>query len=93
VFTKYDQFRRNVEIDMSDDPNQNSDSNVSQVVEERFQEHYLRPLGDDIKYVRLESMLGAICESDLVLTCNIPRQKCTGKIATATVLLRQQLQH
>ncbi|KAN0131046.1 hypothetical protein V8E53_011179 [Lactarius tabidus] len=56
VFTKYDQFRRNVEIDMSDDPNQNSDSNVSQVVEERFQEHYLRPLGDDIKYVRLEKM-------------------------------------
>jgi hypothetical protein len=92
VFTKYDQFRRNVEIDMSDDPNQNSDSNVSQVVEERFQEHYLRPLGDDIKYVRLESVLGAICEGDL-LTCNIPRQKCTGKIATATVLLRQQLQH
>ncbi|KAN0131255.1 hypothetical protein V8E53_010959 [Lactarius tabidus] len=56
VFTKYDQFRRNVEIDVSDDPNRYLDSNVSQVAEERFQEHYLRPLGDDVKYVRLEKM-------------------------------------
>jgi hypothetical protein len=87
VFTKYDQFRRNVEIDVSDDPNRYLDSNVSQVVEEQFQEHYLCPLGDDVKYVRLESKLGAMCEGYL-LTCDILRQKCTGKIAAVTVLLR-----
>jgi predicted amino acid dehydrogenase len=92
VFTKYDQFRRNIEIDVSDDPNQYPNSNVTQVAEERFREHYLRPLGDDVKYVRLESMFGAICEGYL-LTCGILWQKCTRKIAAATFLLRRQLQH
>ena len=57
VFTKYDQFRRNVEMDVSDYPDKYPDSNAPQVVENLFQEHYLRPLGDNVKYVRLESVL------------------------------------
>ena len=61
VFTKYDQFRRNVEMDVSDYPDKYLGSNVSQVVEEQFQEYYLRPLGDDVRYVRLESMLPGAC--------------------------------
>ncbi|KAN0129982.1 hypothetical protein V8E53_012136 [Lactarius tabidus] len=56
VFTKYDQFRRNVAMDVSDDPDQYPDSTVAQVAEERFQDHYLRPLGDDVRYVLLEKM-------------------------------------
>jgi hypothetical protein len=60
VFTKYDQFQFNVEMDMFDDPDKYPDSDVSQVVEELFQEHYLRPLGDDVRYVRLESEFGVI---------------------------------
>ena len=56
MFTKYDQFRRNVEMDVFDDPDKSPNINISHVVEKQFQEHYLRPLGDDIKYVRLESM-------------------------------------
>ena len=55
VFTKYDQFLRNVEMHLLDYPEDYPDSNVSEAAEKRFQEHYLHPLGDDIKYVRLES--------------------------------------
>ena len=56
MFTKYDQFRRNVEMDVSDYPDKYLDRNVSRVAEKQFQEHYLRPLGDGVRYVRLESM-------------------------------------
>ena len=44
-------------MDLSDDPDKNLDYSVSEVAEERFQEHYLRCLGDDVGYVRLESEL------------------------------------
>ncbi|KAH9054929.1 hypothetical protein EDB87DRAFT_1814232, partial [Lactarius vividus] len=53
VFTKYDQFRRNVKIDGDDYGNTDD---VSEVAEKRFQEHYLRPLGDHVRFVRLEQM-------------------------------------
>ncbi|KAN0136631.1 hypothetical protein V8E53_005678 [Lactarius tabidus] len=57
VFTKYDQFQFNVEMDVSDDPDKYPDStSVAEVAEKRFQDHYLRPLGDDVRYVRLEKM-------------------------------------
>ncbi|KAH8993644.1 hypothetical protein EDB86DRAFT_2852120 [Lactarius hatsudake] len=53
VFTKYDQFRRNVKIDVEDYGT--PDDNVSEVGEKIFQEHYLHPLGD-VGFVRLEQM-------------------------------------
>jgi hypothetical protein len=56
-------------MDMTDEPEKYPDSDVSQVVEELFQEHYLRPLGDDVSYVRLESMLGAIFPSSRTDDC------------------------
>ena len=60
VFTKYDQFLRNLKMDMLDDSDKYADRSVSEVAEELFQEHYLCPLGDDIGYVRLESELQVI---------------------------------
>ena len=57
VFTKYDQFLFNVEMDVSDDPDKYLNKSVSEVAKEQFQEHYLRPLGDDVRYVQLESEL------------------------------------
>ncbi|KAH8989349.1 hypothetical protein EDB86DRAFT_3197490, partial [Lactarius hatsudake] len=54
VFTKYDQFRRNVQIHVEDFGS--PDDNVLDVEDNQFQEHYLRPLGDDITFVRLEKM-------------------------------------
>ena len=55
VFTKYDQFLRNVKVDVLDDPDKYPNRSVSEVAEQVFQEHYLCPLGDDIEYVQLES--------------------------------------
>ena len=75
VFTKYDQFRRNVEMDVFDYPDKYLDSNVSQVVENQFEEYYLRPLGNDVRYVRLESMLlGVMCQRHILM---LLWQKCT----------------
>jgi hypothetical protein len=55
VFTKYDQFLRNVKMDVLDDPEDYPDRSALEVAEQVFQEDYLRPLGDDIGYVRLGS--------------------------------------
>ena len=60
VFTKYDQFLYNVEMDMLDDSDEYQGHNVSEVAAERFQKHYLCPLGNEVKYVRLESELQVI---------------------------------
>ncbi|KAH9053400.1 hypothetical protein EDB87DRAFT_1569278 [Lactarius vividus] len=55
VFTKYDQFRRNVRIHVEDFGS--PDDDVHDVAEKRFQEHYVSPLGDDVRFVRLERRL------------------------------------
>ena len=57
VFTKYDQFLRNVKDDMLDYPDDYLNKSVSEVAKERFEEHYLYPLGEDVGYVQLESEL------------------------------------
>ena len=62
VFTKFDQFLRNVEMHLVDFPEEHPpDSKVSDVVEAKFQEHYLRPLGNKVRFVRLESVFGVTC--------------------------------
>ena len=57
VFTKYDQFLRNVKMDVLDYPDKYLNRSVSEVAKERFEEYYLRPLGEDVGYVQLESEL------------------------------------
>ena len=57
MFTKYDQFLRNVKMDVFDDPEKYTNRSVSEVAKKQFQEYYLRSLGDDVKYVQLESEL------------------------------------
>ncbi|KAH8991772.1 hypothetical protein EDB86DRAFT_2806429 [Lactarius hatsudake] len=54
VFTKYDQFRRNVRMHVQDFGS--PDDDVLDVEEKQFQEHYVSPLGDDVRFVRLEQM-------------------------------------
>ncbi|KAF8266460.1 hypothetical protein EI94DRAFT_1701713 [Lactarius quietus] len=54
VFTKYDQFLRNVKMYLEDYGN--PDDNISDTAERRFKEHYLRHLGDGTRFVRLEKM-------------------------------------
>ena len=55
VFTKYDQFLLNIEMHMSNFPNEYCNSDVSKVMEKLFQEYYLHPLGEGIRFVRLQS--------------------------------------
>jgi hypothetical protein len=66
VFTKYDQFLHNVKMDVSDDPATYSNRSVSEVADELFQKHYLCPLGDNVRYVRLESELQSISQGHIV---------------------------
>ena len=61
VFTKYDQFLRNVEMHLVDYPDEYPDSNVSKVAEKQFEEHYLHPLGDDVRFVQLQSGFRVKC--------------------------------
>ena len=68
VFTKYDQFLHNVKMDVLDDPEEYPDRSVSEVAEQVFQEHYLCPLGDDVRYVRLESELQVICQGQMLMS-------------------------
>jgi len=51
VFTKYEQFLYNVKMDVSDYPDKylDRDISISEVAEKLFQEHYLHPLGDDVR--------------------------------------------
>ena len=66
VFTKYDQFLRNVEMHLVDYPDEyHLDSRVSHVAEKRFQEQYQHPLGDGVRFVRLESGFTVKCLAGL----------------------------
>jgi hypothetical protein len=68
VFTKYDQFLHNVEMHLVDYPHEYPpDSNVSEEVEKQFQEHYLHPLGDGVRFVRLESGFRAKCQGYMLM--------------------------
>ena len=55
-------------MDVFDDPDTYSNNDVSQVAEKQFQEHYLYPLGDGVKYVRLESMVRATCQGQMLIS-------------------------
>jgi hypothetical protein len=58
VFTKYDQFLRNVEMHLEDYGN--PDDDLSDAVDTQFKEHYLAHLGDGARFVQLESLLFSI---------------------------------
>ncbi len=58
VFTKYDQFLRNVAIDLEDRHYEDRSINVSQKAKAReakklFDEHFMGPLGEGILWVQL----------------------------------------
>ncbi|KAH9014480.1 hypothetical protein EDB84DRAFT_1277657 [Lactarius hengduanensis] len=76
VFTKFDQFRRNVQIHLEDFGSPND--NVFDVADKQFQEHYLGPLGDDIRWVRLEKM-------------NRPNMRCDELIETTAAVLNDDI--
>ncbi|KAH8990891.1 hypothetical protein EDB86DRAFT_2853349, partial [Lactarius hatsudake] len=72
VFTKFDQFRRNVRIHVEDFGS--PDNNAFDEVEKRFQEYYVRPLGNEARFVRLEKM-------------HMPNMRCDKLIEATTAAL------
>jgi len=65
VFTKYDQFLRNVEIDLEDD--RNPDGDLFQEADRLFKEHHLRHLGEGAKFVQLQSMCNIKCVGHVLI--------------------------
>ena len=55
VFTKYDQFRDNIEIDLERDGCANWETEAHAEAERVFQEQYIDRLGGTPHFVRLES--------------------------------------
>ncbi|KAF8272790.1 hypothetical protein EI94DRAFT_1795791 [Lactarius quietus] len=54
VFTKYDQYLRNIQMHLEDFGN--PDDNVYDVAQRQFKEHYLRHLGEGARFVQLQRM-------------------------------------
>ena len=69
VFTKYEQFLFNVAMHLFDYPNQYPDSDASEVAATLFQERYLRPIGNNITFVRLKSGFRIKCEEYMLMFC------------------------
>jgi hypothetical protein len=65
VFTKYDQFLRNVRFNWMDSDNIDRDVNPFDVAERQFEEHYLCHL-DGLRFVRLESPFNIKCGGDVL---------------------------
>jgi hypothetical protein len=67
VFTKYDQFLCNVKMQVFDYPDEHPDGNVTEAAGKLFREHYLDPLGDDVKYVQLQSGFRVLCQEYMLM--------------------------
>jgi len=69
VFTKYDQFLRNVEIDLEDkDPSIDVSKEAKKKAAEKiFEEHFLDPLGEGVPWVRLRGGFRVECLDKLLM--------------------------
>lgn len=67
VFTKYDQFLRNITMHLEDYGN--PDDNESDVAEAVFKEHYLCHLGEGARFVQLGSSFSIRCGSRVLISC------------------------
>jgi hypothetical protein len=66
VFTKYDQFKHNVEMMLEDVGHPDPISHAGIKAEEMFQMHYVEELGGTSNCIRLESKV-LLCRLDCVL--------------------------
>ena len=68
----------------------NPDDSISDAVERQFNEHYLGPLGDGAKFVRLESTLRVEYGGRLLIHL---WQNCTNRKLAAIRFLKRRLKH
>ena len=54
-------------MDVWDDPDKYDGRSVAEEAEKRFQEEYLRPLGDGARYARLESEFSVILQGYMLM--------------------------
>jgi hypothetical protein len=77
-----------------DYPNEYPDSNVSEVAEKQFQEHYLHPLGDDVRYVRLESEFRVKCQGYVLMflaEMHMQNRRCDDLIEKTAATLNDDI--
>ncbi len=72
MFTKYDQFLRNVEIDLEDQHDEDPSVDVSKEAIEKaaneiFEEHYLGPIGEGVPWVRLRGEFRVKCLGEILM--------------------------
>ena len=61
MFTKYDQFKRNIKMHLQDHPKEGLGDNAASVADSQFKNNYLHPLGEGARFVQLESGFRAKC--------------------------------
>jgi hypothetical protein len=90
VFTKYDQFKREVKMKLEDqhhDPGTDFEADVERI----FNEHYLANFGESPPFVRLESeaFLNKLARTTLIV---VPK-KCTSTANGVLSLLKRRPTH
>ena len=83
VFTKCDQFLRNVKMHLEDYGN--PDDNLSDAAERQFNEHYLAHLGDGARFVQLESPFSIKYGGHSLIFCYRNAQNRSTQIGRAHV--------
>jgi hypothetical protein len=84
VFTKFDQFKRNIEMTLEDE-GRDPGVNLNEEVESIFREHYQASLGETALFVRLEGegfslSANVYCANHRAAGMDKPGQKCTALI-------------
>ena len=94
VFTKYDQFKREVKMKLEDQPRDSdplTGTNFDAQMDKIFNEHYLADLGGSPPFVRLESedfINGLACTTLIA----VPKE-CTSVTNGVRSLLKRLLTH
>jgi hypothetical protein len=89
VFTKYEQFMRNVEMQLEDE--QRDPALLDDEAEKMFNEHYLAKFSVTPPFVRLEGE--RFVNRQVCLTLIFVLQKCTSLASSVPSFLKRRLTH
>jgi hypothetical protein len=90
VFTKYDQFRRDIEMRLEDE-DRDQETQLDVEVESAFNEHYLAGLTGPPPFIRLESEVFNDQRTCIVLILLL--KKCTNLVNCVKVLSKSPPVH